>query len=155
MLESLKKLLFDPGEDAVPAGKHGNDALHHAAAGLLVEAAVMDGSFDDDERKHIETLLSERFELPSDQAAELIESAEEAAAERVELHTITKTVRNHFDEAERIHMIEMLWEVVYADGKLDDFEANMMRRVAGLLYVSDRDSGAARKRVLAGTAEDS
>ena len=46
-------------------------------------------------------------------------------------------------------MIEMLWDVVYADGDLDDFEANMMRAVTGLLYVSDRDSGDARKRVLA------
>ena len=46
-------------------------------------------------------------------------------------------------------MIEMLWEVVYADGTLDDFESNMMRRVAGLLYVNDRESGEARKRVQA------
>ena len=46
-------------------------------------------------------------------------------------------------------MMEMLWAVVYADGELDDFESNMMRRVAGLLYVDDRASGEARKRVLA------
>ena len=76
-------------------------------------------------------------------------AAEEAAADRVELHTITKTVRNHFSEEERVKMIEMLWEVVYSDGDLDDFEANMMRSVTGLLYVSDRESGDARKRVLA------
>ena len=70
----------------------------------------------------------------------------------MELHTITKVVRDHFDEAERIEMIEMLWAVVYADGELEDFEANLMRRVTGLLYVSDRDSGEARKRVLAKTS---
>ena len=58
-------------------------------------------------------------------------------------------MRNHFSEEERVKMIEMLWEVVYADGDLDDFEANMMRSVTGLLYVSDRESGDARKRVLA------
>jgi uncharacterized tellurite resistance protein B-like protein len=45
-------------------------------------------------------------------------------------------------------MIEMLWEVVYADGRLDDYEANLMRRIAGLIYVSDGESGSARKRVL-------
>jgi uncharacterized tellurite resistance protein B-like protein len=45
-------------------------------------------------------------------------------------------------------MIEMLWEVVYADGNVDHLEANLLRRVAGLLYVTDRESGEARKRVL-------
>ncbi len=79
----------------------------------------------------------------------MIATAEAAASERVELHTIARTVRDHFDGDERIRMMEMLWAVVYADGELDDFESNMMRRVAGLLYVDDRASGEARKRVLA------
>ena len=50
---------------------------------------------------------------------------------------------------ERIELIEMIWEVVYADGELHDYEANLLRRLGGLLYVSDRERGDARKRVLA------
>ena len=152
MLATLKKILFTDGEEAVTAGAHKDAALHHAAAGLLIEAAVMDGVFDTTERIRIEKLLVKRFDLPTEEITDILEAAEEATAERVELHTITKIVREHFDEAERIEMIEMLWAVVYADGELEDFEANLMRRVTGLLYVSDRDSGEARKRVLASTS---
>ena len=150
MLGGLKSLLFgNDAEEAVKAGQHGGSALHHAAVGLLIEAAMLDGDFHEAERERIETLLKDRFELPAEEVATLIAAAEEAARERVELHTITRTVRDHFDPEERIRMIEMLWEVVYADGSLDDFESNMMRRVAGLLYVNDRESGEARKRVQA------
>lgn len=148
MLSGLKSLLFgSEAEEAVKAGQHGDAALHHAAAGLLIEAAMLDGDFHDAERQRIEGLLANSFELPNDEVATLMAAAEEAAAERVELHTITRTVRDHFGPEERVRMIEMLWEVVYADGALDDFESNMMRRVAGLLYVTDRESGDARKRV--------
>ena len=57
--------------------------------------------------------------------------------------------RQSFSPAERIDLMEMLWEVVYADGRLDEYEANLLRRIAGLIHVGDGDSGAARKRVLA------
>ena len=151
MINTLKKLLFgnDDAADVVAPGAHAVSVLHHAAAGLLVEAALLDGDYHDEEKQRIEILLRERFELDQSETTKLMTAAEEAAADRVELHTITKTVRNHFSEEERVKMIEMLWEVVYADGDLDDFEANMMRSVTGLLYVSDRESGDARKRVLA------
>lgn len=149
MISGLKALLFgNPDEENVTAGGHGNAALHHAAAGLLTEAAMLDGHFHDEERKRIEELLVEHFEIEPAEAISLLQAAEVATADRVELHTITRTVRDHFDDQERITMIEMLWDVVYADGELDDFESNMMRRVAGLLYVTDRESGDARKRVL-------
>lgn len=149
MIGGLKALLFgNTDEENVAAGGHGDDALHHAAAGLLVEAAMLDGHFHDAERKRIEGLLTERFDVEKSELSALMEAAEAAAVERVELHTITKTVRDHFDDQERIAMIEMLWEVVYADGDLDDFESNMMRRVTGLLYVTDRESGDARKRAM-------
>lgn len=149
MIGGLKALLFgNTDEENVAAGAHGDAALHHAAAGLLVEAAMLDGHFHDAERQRIASLLTERFDVEPSEVSDLMEAAETAAAERVELHTITKAVRDHFDDQERIAMIEMLWEVVYADGELDDFEANMMRRVSGLLYVTDRESGDARKRVM-------
>ena len=149
MLGSLKTLLFGKtNEEAVTAGAHADTALHHAAAGLLVEAALLDGKYHEEERRRIKSLLSERFGLNDGDTLDLIEAAEAASTDRVELHTITRIVREHFSSAERVKMIEMLWEVVYADGDLDDFESNLMRRVTGLLYVNDRESGDARNRVL-------
>ena len=147
MLKGLKNLIFgNDEEENVSAGSHNEAALHHAAAGLLIEAAMMDGNFDNTERTKITNLLIKQFNLPEDVVNEIIGAAEEANAELVELYSITKVVRDHFDESERIRMIEMLWEVIYSDGKLDDFETNMMRRVGGLLYVSDRENGNAKKR---------
>ena len=149
MINGLKALLFgNTDEENVAAGRHSDSALHHAAAGLLVEAAMLDGHFHDAERQRIESLLTDRFNVEPNKVSALIQAAEATAVERVELHTITKTVRDHFDDQERIAMIEMLWEVVYADSELDDFESNMMRRVSGLLYVTDRESGDARKRAM-------
>jgi uncharacterized tellurite resistance protein B-like protein len=109
---------------------------------------MLDGHFHVAERQRIESLLTDRFNVEPNNVSALIQAAEATAVERVELHTVTKTVRDHFDDQERIAMIEMLWEVVYADSELDDFESNMMRRVSGLLYVTDRESGDARKRAM-------
>ena len=60
----------------------------------------------------------------------------------------TRVIKDRFSEDERVRMIEMLWTGAYADRRLHDYEASLVRRVAGLIYVADRDSGAARKRVL-------
>ena len=150
MIDGLKKLLFgrNDAEEAVAAGAHADAALHHAAAGLLVEAALLDGDFSGEERQRIETLLRERFELGQSEIAELMIAAEEAAVDRVELHTTQSRPRSFFTRRTRKDDRNALGRR-YADGDLDDFEANMMRAVTGLLYVSDRDSGDARKRVLA------
>ncbi len=124
-------------------------ALQLAVAALLVEAALMDGRFESTERDTIRRLVIERLDVPAGDADALIEDAEHAVDESGELWGFAKVVKDSYDEAARIGMIEMLWEVAYADGVLDAFEANLLRRIAGLIYVPDRESGEARKRVLA------
>ena len=148
MFDRLKQL-FDAEDDAAPArgGRAVND-LQLAAAAVLVEAARRDADYDLSERRVIEGLLRERFSLSAEEAERLIEAADAVTDHGVELYTYTRRIKDAFDEDERIRMIEMLWEVVYADGKVDHLEANLLRRVAGLLYVTDRESGEARKRVL-------
>jgi uncharacterized tellurite resistance protein B-like protein len=123
--------------------------LRLAAAALLVEAAKLDGTFDDVERRRIAALLSRRFGMDEEHVTALIEAADEETELSGGLYGFTKEIRTNFDHDERVAMIEMLWEVAYADGSLHDFESNMLRRVAGLLYVTDHESGDARKRVLA------
>lgn len=148
MVDFIRDFLFRR-QGKAPEGKpHEQAELRLAAAALLVEAAKLDGSFDGMERVHIATLLKERFGMDGADVAELIEAADEETELAGGLYGFTKEVRVNFDHEERISMIEMLWEVAYADGSLHDFESNMLRRVAGLLYVTDRESGDARKRVL-------
>lgn len=119
-----------------------------AAAALMIEGARLDGHVAPAEQARIEALLRERFELDAEEIASLMEAAASAVDDAVEIYAFTREIKSHFDHDERVKLIEMLWEVVYADGELHPFEANLLRRTAGLLYVTDRESGAARKRVV-------
>ena len=143
------KMLFDDSREATGEPLSRDDKLQLAAAALLVESAYMDGAFDGDERLSIGALLKTRFELSDAECLTLIEEADQAVRETSQLYAFTRVVKDRFDETERVDMIEMLWEVAFADGHADDFEHNLIQRVAGLIYVSDRDRGAARKRVMA------
>ena len=135
-----------------PAGggtRHDTDELQLAAAALLVEAARMDGDVADAELDTIHMLLRERFALSDAEASALLAAARDSAEAAAELWSYARVIKDRFDAEERIALVEMLWEVAYADGVLHDYEAHLLRRIAGLIYVSDRDRGAARKRVLA------
>lgn len=122
--------------------------LQVAVGALLVEAARRDDVFNAEEQDAIKRLLAERFDLSEANAQSLFDTAEEAAARSGQLFGFTNKVVKELDENDRIHIIEMLWEVAYADGVLDAHEDAMIRRVAGLVYVSDFERGAARRRVL-------
>jgi uncharacterized tellurite resistance protein B-like protein len=124
------------------------DDLQLAVAALLVEAARMDDRFEPSERAAIETVLARRFSLTAEDTARLLAAAERAAEASSQLFRFTQLILERFGPEERIGLIEMLWEVVYADGVLDPDEDALLRRVAGLIYVPDQDRGAARKRVL-------
>ncbi len=146
MLQRLKSLIGGKEQDG--QGEPSHDELHLAVAVLLVEAAHMDERFDDGERTAIAGLIESRLGHSAEEARELIDAAEEVTQEMGELWTFARVVKDRYTEDERIGMIEMLWEVAYADGELHHYEANLLRRIAGLIYVPDRDSGLARKRVL-------
>jgi uncharacterized tellurite resistance protein B-like protein len=119
-----------------------------AAAALLVEAAQMDDTFDDRERATILNLLTGRFGLTAEESKDLLNAAEEKVSQSSQLYGFTRAVKDAFTYEQRIELVEMLWEVAYTDGELHDYEASLIRRVTGLLQVSDHDSGAARKRAL-------
>ena len=149
MLDRFKAFFEDKEAAASDDGTHTPDEFHLAAASLLVHAATIDSEFDALERNRIEWLCENRFDLTHDEAHSLIEAAERQAEESVQLLRFTRTIKDGFSYDERIHLIEMLWEVVYADEVVEAHEAMLMRRIAGLIYVDDRDSGIARSRVRA------
>lgn len=138
------------GDDAaVQSDKSGNiDAEKLAAAALMVEVAVQDGEFDVTERKAIENILINKLNLAENDALELLAQAEDKQSQSIQILSFTKEIKNHFDDQGRAHIMEMLWSVVFADGEEDDYESNLMRRIAGLLYISDKESGEIRKKVM-------
>lgn len=140
--------LFGLGQDTA-AEKLSADEVPLAAAALMVEGALMDGNFAESERAMIRSLLVSRLDVSEVDAEATIAEAE-AEVDRASDHwSFARTLKNRLDEPDRIGILEMMWEVAYADGDVHDMEAALIRRVAGLLYVRDQDSGAARRRVRA------
>lgn len=123
--------------------------LKVAVAVLLLEAAHRDDTFSDEERVAIARLLSGKFGLGKEEASELMAATESRMREMVQLHPYTHAIFEQMEPQERVGFIEMLWEVAYADGVLDPEEDAMIRKIAGLIYVEDRDRMMARQRVLA------
>ncbi len=148
MIDRIKRLFGGVGTGAGnPEAPDAVEARVLAAAVLMVEAARLDGDFDRSERQSIRSLVMDRFGLDGAEADGLIAEAEAVHDDSNQLVRFTRTIKDSWPPEERIAIVEMLWEVVYADGVLHDYEANLLRRVGGLIYVSDRDRGAARKRV--------
>ena len=142
MLIRLKSIFDKPAvADEAPAA----DQLHVAAAALLVRAAQIDGHISDVESALLKRLIGPHFGLSESEAGALLEQAHAAVDAANDLFQFTQQINAHFNEEHKKMLIQLLWQIVLSDGVLDDFEANLLRRVAGLIYISDQDAGAARK----------
>ena len=144
MLDRILVLLTH-SETVVPVKGRGD--LQVAVAALLVEAARMDDRFDESEQRVVEELLSTRFGLSAGETRQLLDAAERAVDQSTQLFRFTQTVAQNLSLAERTNLIEMLWEVAYADGVLAPQEDALIRRIAGLVYVPDSERTGARRRV--------
>jgi uncharacterized tellurite resistance protein B-like protein len=138
-------------DDGRQSGEQDNATF--ALAVLLIEVARSDDRVEVRERGIIERALALRFGLDRSEVTRLMKAAEEGAIKATDLHHFTQTVVRQFSEEERIGVIEMLWEVAYSDGLLTGDEDALIRRVAGLIYVSDRERGEARRRITQRSAD--
>lgn len=145
MIDRLLGLLNSQNK---PAAGGSLDDQKLAVAALLIEAARMDQDFDDGERETIASLLTERFDLTATEAATLIENADQKVQASAQYHPFTHAINQQLEPDEKVEIIEMLWRVAYADGALDPHEDQLVRQVAGLIHVTDRDRMLARKRAL-------
>ena len=116
--------------------------------GLMIEAAYTDGQIDSSELKKIKLSLVNVFEEDPKEVDLFIEEALNNKNNSKSLHHYTSFINKNFDYKKKHLLIEVLWEIVLSDGEIHDFESNLIRRLAGLLYISDVDSGNARKRAL-------
>ena len=138
---------FLSGRQAPAATNNAGD-LEHAVAALLIEAARMDESFNAAERAVVERLLAERFALEPAAVKALIADAEQAVQNATQYFPFTRQINDRLSGDERVRIIEMLWKVAYSDGVLDPYEDMLLRRIAGLIHVTDLDRGLARRRAL-------
>ena len=153
MFESFRKFL----SEVARGGKHPvqfepND-YRLAAAALLVHAAGIDGNISDEERDKLHAVIRRRFRLDEAETDELVAEATEAEHEAIDLYHFTSLINRSLDEPGRLGIVEMMWEMVFADGRVNEFEDNLMWRAADLLGVSSRDRIALRQRVAGERAE--
>jgi uncharacterized tellurite resistance protein B-like protein len=136
------------GQEKSARNFHENE-LRLASAALLVHASMIDGQFDAAERRTLKALLRERFELGDDEVRRLVRDAAQEESESVDLFGFTNVLCRELDQDGRKRIVEMLWEVVMADGVIHEFESSLVWRTAELLGVSTRDRVTLRQVVAA------
>ena len=147
MLESLKNLISDLTGGSKHPGRFEDNDYRLAAAALLIHASTIDGSATPAEQDKLRAVLKARFSLDDAATDELIESATIAEHDAVDLYHFTSLINRSVDEDGRRGIVEMMWEIVFADGRVSEFEDNLMWRAADLLGVSSRERIAIRRRI--------
>ena len=140
MLDGLRQFIAD----VVSPTAHGNRAFDDtgyrlAATALLVHVISLDGEPTELEKRKLHTLIESSFGLDRGTADQLIASATLVEGEAVDLYHFTSVIMRSVDDAGRLRIVEMMWELVYADGQVSEFEDNVVWRAADLLGVSSRD----------------
>ena len=113
---------------------------------LLIHAAKIDENYTEVEKKIIKKALIDLYNIGSDEAEELIKNAEKKEDESNQIVEFTKEIKKYSMES-RLKIIEVIWKIVYSDGASDNYESNLIRRICGLLYVSDKDNGLIKTKV--------
>lgn len=149
MFEPIRRLIAEFND----AGKHLSRFEDHdyrlAAAALLVHTATIDGNISEPERAKLHAVITQRFNLDDEATDQLIAEATAAERQAIDLYQFTARLNRTLDETGRARIVEMMWQIVFADGDLTEFEDNLMWRVADLLGVSRDERIALRERVAA------
>ena len=135
LIDRLKQIFASP--DPV---KRSDDGSRQAVAVLLIHASRIDGDIDPAEVAARDRLLQQKFELADGEIAGLVMEAEAADDQAVDLHRFTQAIKDTYERENRGQIVEMLWEIVLADGVVDTHEANLVWRVAGLLGFTTREN---------------
>jgi len=115
-------------------------------AALLIHAAKIDENYTEKEKKIIKKALTDLNNISEIKAEEILAQAEKKEKESNQIVEFTKEIKKHSMES-RLKIIEVIWKIVYSDGINDSYESNLIRRICGLLYVSDKDNGIIKTKV--------
>ena len=144
MINSLKNI-FNKGQDS----KIDNDySALDLLVGLMIEAANIDGSIDKIEVDNIKLILKKKFNENEQDINNSINKTIQKINNMKSLHFFTSNLNKKFDYDKKLLIVETIWQIILSDEKIDDYESNLIRRISGLLYISDVDAGNAKKRAL-------
>ena len=147
MFEAFKTFISEFTDGGKHPSQFAENDYRLAAAALLVHAAAIDGEVSPSEGEKLRAVLKKNFTLDDAATAELIEKATAVERESVDLYHFTHQLNRSLNEAGRARIIEMMWEIVYADGKRDELEDNLVWRAADLLGISPRERIELRRQI--------
>jgi uncharacterized tellurite resistance protein B-like protein len=147
MFKLFRKLITEMSEGGKHPSRFDEDDYRVTAAALLVHTAAIDGNVTDRERAKLHGLIKQRFGLDDAATDELVAEATEAEQQSVDLYHFTNRLNDSLDDAGRARVVEMMWQIVYVDGTVTEFEDNLIWRAADLLGVSRDERIALRDRV--------
>lgn len=134
MLKAIREF-FDAHIGAEASGRDAQHAIQLATAALLIEVARLDRDVDAQERAAMLRAVREKFGLEAGEAGTLIDLAEAEAREATDYYQFTSLINRHFSQEQRQRVVELMWQVAYADAELSAHEQHVVRKVADLLYV--------------------
>ena len=126
--------------------KENLDKKNVLIAALLIHAAKTDENYTNIEKKIINKALVDLYDISSDQIGELMKQAEQKEEESNQIIEFTREIKKYSMES-RLKIIEIIWRIVYSDGDSDIYESNLIRRICGLLYISDKDNGIIKSKI--------
>ena len=147
MFESFRKLIADVSDGGKHPSRFDDGDYRLAAAALLIHAACIDGDISPVERDKIHAVIKQRFSLEDVVADKLIAEATEVEQKSIDLYHFTARLNRSLDDVARARVIEMMWQIVFADGTVTEFEDNLIWRAADLLGVSRDERIALRERI--------
>ena len=126
--------------------KISNENVNISIVALLINAAKIDENYTETEKEIIKKVIMELNDISYNESEKILKISEKLESESNQIVEFTKEIKKRPMEF-RLKIIEILWKIVYSDGSDDNFESNLIRRVCGLLYVSDRDSGIIKTKI--------
>lgn len=111
-------------------------AIRKATAVLMLDVARADYVFEESEFERVLQLMELHFDLSPEDAAQLVNDASDEAEDLTSVHQFTKLLHEHLDESEKAHIVALLWQIAFADGRLDKYEDSLVLKISDLLYVS-------------------
>ena len=153
MLDAIKSFFRATMEPASPEEEVGEPDVHLAACALLIEIAHADDEFTEDESQHLVSAIRRQYGLDDGEAEQLLELAERARVDAVDLWQFTKLIKQNYSLGQKMVLVEVMWGLVYSDGELSSQEESLMRRVCHLLDLAPAYLSHVRKRVEIGRDE--
>lgn len=145
---NIVKKYFGKGSKVTGNKENGEHDVRVAACALLIEMGSIDGEFSEEERQYIVTTLEKKYGLSGGHAKELMNSAHKELDGSIDLWRFSNLINQNYSHDEKNGIMEMIWRVVYADGKLDKHEDYLVRKMATLLRLSHKEMIDAKLKVL-------